>query len=248
MSNYASIGKEMDDIMSEIAKHEADVKTYSDKAMTSLDLRNQAQAKLLEKQQSTFDALAGIQAFIAGLTVLPAEVVNADTVFDAEAAAAEAAANAPTPEPDPIVTVIDTVDEPAPAADTAADPAAADLGLPGADTLDTTPVDSTPDVAPEPVVATPDVNPTPEQPVTFEEPVAGDLGLIGEDPAVGPTDTPVTETADDPAAPPVEEPAPLVDPQPEPTPVDTGAGETEEEPAADDANLDPLTGLPKPAL
>ena len=255
MSDYTSIGKEMDAIMANIAKHEKDVKTFSDKAMNSLDLRNEAQAELLAKQSEVFDALNGIQAFIASLTSLPDEVTNADSVHDAEVAA-----NVPTPvvTTPPVVDPVAPVEEPIESA-----PVQPSLGLPGADTLDTTPVDSNPVAAPEPVTPVADPEPVVEQPVTFEEPVAGDLGLIGEAPVVGPTPTepePTTEEVE--AILNDDTPFPeVVETPPAPAEVEVvtveedsvGAGEEEvtEEPA-DEAEpaveLDLLTGLPKAAL
>jgi len=245
MSNsFVAIAQRMDELQAKISSKDAETKDFADKAVASHAERLDLEQQLTDTRLELSGALGAITAFLGSLTVLPDLVTKADEIADAEAtaaAAAEEAANTPV------------VEEPAPEVpstpvDAAADPvaAAAELAVPG-----TAPVDA-PEVVPKPVTPSPAPVAT-EQPVTFEEPVATDLGLPGSDtlglPAV--TEPAPEQPIEEPETLTVAEPAPgdpeMVDDQPTlpdmPTPASDEAPlvtEPATEPAAPETSTESL--------
>lgn len=228
MSNsFVDIAKRMDDLIAQISETDAETKDYADKAVASHAKRLDLEAQLKSTEQELREAPGVIVDFLKALTVLPALVTEADSVLDAENAAAAAAAEAeanqpaveePTPAEEPAVD--GSTLQPGIPADAATDPvgAAAALSL-----LGTTPVDA-PAEAPVATIPTPEPTAT-EQPISVEEPIAGDLGLPGSD------------TLDLPGADTIGTPAPAVaEPAPE-QPSEGSESPTVAEPAPGDAEM-----------
>lgn len=238
MSNFAQIAKKMDDLQTKIVQEDGLTKQFADKAVAAHQRRTELEQELLNTREELSGALGAIVDFLGGLTVLPPLVLEADQVVDQEAAAAEAelaAAEAVTAETNPGADTVVVADTPAAPAAPAVTGGGADLGLPGADTLDTPAVDDTPAEAPAATTPVVEANPAPEQPVGFDEPVAGDLGIVGGSVGLG---LPGEDTVGTPA--PAAEPA---------VPSETPASTTPVGPSAEDIETDPTLAptAPTPA-
>lgn len=246
MSNsYVEIAKRMDDLIEQITATDIETKNFADQAVASHAKRLGLETELKQTEAQLRAAPTAIVDFLKALTVLPALVTEADSILDAENAAAEAeaaaaaeaelaAAEAADPV-NPDADVIAVVSNPTPPKEVVEQPvsvpaedplvaAAGTMGVIGAETLANTPAPATEEPAQE------------EDPAT-ETTTDGDLLATEPAPEPAPAEPAPADSA---STPPAAEEAPVLDPVvatgtvspapgtgilPEATPVDEPAAE-----------------------